>query len=178
MNSLCPLAHPMAAGQSFRWRQTGEGEFTGVVGRRAVRHLRQHRAAPMVQPHRTQLQPPRCHTPASPQTAPRTAPRPPPASQVVLRQLPDDVQYRIIARGTGADPAGDASALADYFNLSHRLAELAPSWCSACARYAAVHPLLPGARMLRQDPVECLFQVGGRSGGWVGGCQGDVQGLL
>lgn len=27
---------PLHAGQSFRWRQTGEGEFTGVVGRRAV----------------------------------------------------------------------------------------------------------------------------------------------
>ncbi len=77
-----------------------------------------------------------------------------------MRQLPDDVQYRVVARGEGAEPAGDAAALADYFNLSHSLAALAPGWRSACARFAAVHPLLPGARMLRQDPVECLFQVG------------------
>lgn len=84
---------------------------------------------------------------------------------MVLRQLPDDVQYRVIARGTGADPAADAAVLSEYFNLNHRLAELAPGWCAACTRYAAVHPLLPGARMLRQDPVECLFQVGPRAGG-------------
>ena len=85
-------------------------------------------------------------------------------AQVVLRQLPNDVQYRVIARGEGADPAVDAAALADYFNLSHSLAALSPSWCSACDRFAAVHPLLPGARMLRQDPVECLFQVGSMRG--------------
>ncbi|KAI7841954.1 hypothetical protein COHA_004481 [Chlorella ohadii] len=108
------LEWTLPTGQSFRWRQTGEGEYTGLVGRRAV----------------------------------------------IVRQLPDDVQYRVVARGEGAEPAGDAAALADYFNLSHSLAALAPGWRSACARFAAVHPLLPGARMLRQDPVECLFQVG------------------
>lgn len=74
-----------------------------------------------------------------------------------LRQLEGDVQYRVIARGAGASPDGDAAALADYFNLSTSLAALVPGWAAACARYAAVTPHLPGARMLRQDPLECLF---------------------
>ena len=65
--------------------------------------------------------------------------------------------WRVVARGGGADPAGDAAALAEYFNLGTRLADLSPGWAAACSRYAAVAPLLPGARMLRQDPVECLF---------------------
>ena len=30
-------------------------------------------------------------------------------------------------------------------------------WASRDERYAAVRPYIPGARMLRQDPVECLF---------------------
>ena len=77
-----------------------------------------------------------------------------------LRQLPDDVQFNVIARGAGASPAGDHAALADYFNLRHSLAALAPGWAAACPRFAAVAPHLPGARLLRQDPVECLFQVG------------------
>jgi hypothetical protein len=77
-----------------------------------------------------------------------------------MRQLADDVQYRVLARGACANPAGDAAALADYFNLGTQLAELAPAWRAACPRYAHVAALLPGARMLRQDPVECLFQVG------------------
>lgn len=78
---------------------------------------------------------------------------------VRLRQLPDDVQYRVIARGEGASPAEDAAVLSDYFNLQHSLAALAPGWAAACPRFAAVAPHLPGARLLRQDPVECLFQV-------------------
>ncbi|KAI3435875.1 hypothetical protein D9Q98_001933 [Chlorella vulgaris] len=76
---------------------------------------------------------------------------------VRMRQLPGDVQYQVIARGSCVDAAGDDVALRDYFNLSTSLAELSPSWCAACPRYALVHRHLPGARMLRQDPVECLF---------------------
>ncbi|PSC71264.1 N-glycosylase DNA lyase [Micractinium conductrix] len=131
------LEWTLPTGQSFRWRQTGSEpiEFTGMVGQRAVR----------------------------------------------LRQLADDVQYLVIARGAitqaaslpasgagsaaatvehpaAAEAAADAAALRDYFNLGTSLAELAPGWCAACDRFAAVHPLLPGARMLRQDPVECLVQ--------------------
>lgn len=88
-------------------------------------------------------------------------------AQVRLRQLADDVQYRVVARGAAAPLEEDAAALHDYFNLSTPLAGLAPGWAAACARYAAVAPLLPGARMLRQDPVECLFQVrGGLGWGW------------
>lgn len=104
-------------------------------------------------------------------------------TQVRLRQLPDDVVYQVTARapldaaaaaGQGtpglatkaegeaeAEAEADAAALRDYFNLSTSLSQLAPGWCAACERYASVHALLPGARMLRQDPVECLFQVGG-----------------
>lgn len=40
------------------------------------------------------------------------------------------------------------------------LAELSRSWRQACQRFAAVHPSFPGARVLRQDPVECLFRQG------------------
>ncbi|KAL4458510.1 hypothetical protein ABPG75_013375 [Micractinium tetrahymenae] len=77
---------------------------------------------------------------------------------VRLRQLANDVQYQVIARAPQDLAAADAAALRDYFNLPTSLAQLAPGWCAACDRYAAVHALLPGARMLRQDPVECLFQ--------------------
>ena len=73
---------------------------------------------------------------------------------VTLRQLPGDVEYRVLARGPGADPAGDAAALRDYFNLSASLAPLVEGWCAADARYAHIAPHFRGARVLRQDPVE------------------------
>ncbi|WIA29588.1 hypothetical protein OEZ86_012079 [Tetradesmus obliquus] len=78
---------------------------------------------------------------------------------VQLRQLLDDVQWRVLARGPGASPEADAAALREYFNLDAAdLAVLYSEWCSRDARFAAVSPHLPGARMLRQDPVECLFE--------------------
>lgn len=76
---------------------------------------------------------------------------------VHMRQLESDVEYRVVARGAAAAPSADAEALADYFNLSHSLAGLAAGWAAADARFAAVHPYIPGARLLRQDPLECLF---------------------
>ena len=79
------------------------------------------------------------------------------ARVVRLRQLEDDVQYAVLARGTGADAAEDHAALADYFNLSTSLAALAARWAAADPLFASLHPNLPGARMLRQDPLECLL---------------------
>jgi 8-oxoguanine DNA-glycosylase Ogg len=79
------------------------------------------------------------------------------ARAVALRQLAGDVEYLVLARGAGAAASGDAAALADYFNLSTPLAPLAARWAAADARFAALAPHLPGARMLRQDPVECLL---------------------
>ena len=134
---LC-LDFTLPTGQSFRWRRTAPREFTGVVGRRVVQ----------------------------------------------LRQEDDDVAWRVVARGGGdadggataapsktgaaaaaaadsdaaAVAAQDAAALAAYLNLGVALAPLYEEWSSRDARFAAVAPRIPGARLLRQDPAECLFQ--------------------
>ncbi|KAI8474872.1 MAG: DNA glycosylase [Monoraphidium minutum] len=79
---------------------------------------------------------------------------------VQLRQLPRDIAWRVAARGAGVpdDAAADADALSEYFNLGVGLGDLYEEWAAADARFAKVAPHIPGARMLRQDPVECLFQ--------------------
>lgn len=76
---------------------------------------------------------------------------------VALRQLDGDVAYRVLARAPDAAPAGDAAAVGDYFNLDVSLAALAKKWRAADPNFARLADVLPGARMLRQDPVECLF---------------------
>jgi 3-methyladenine DNA glycosylase/8-oxoguanine DNA glycosylase len=56
--------------------------------------------------------------------------------------------------------AAAEAALRDYLNLGPdrpRLADLAQRWAESDARYRAVASGLPGARMLRQPPLECLF---------------------
>jgi 8-oxoguanine DNA glycosylase, N-terminal domain len=105
------LDNTLPTGQSFRWRPTSPGVYTGVVGQRVVQ----------------------------------------------LRQLPSDVEWRVLARGPSADADGDAAALRDYLNLETSLTALAEGWAAADARFAALAPHLPGCRMLRQDPVETLF---------------------
>ena len=76
---------------------------------------------------------------------------------VSMRQATDDVLYRVHCRPNGEDATHDAAALADYFNLSVSLASLSVGWAKADARFAKLEPHLPGCRMLRQDPAECLF---------------------
>lgn len=61
----------LPTGQSFRWRQTGPSQYTGVLGQRLVQ----------------------------------------------LKQDEQDVWYRVLARAAGTDPAQDAEAIRDYFNL-------------------------------------------------------------
>eukprot|EP00879_Flechtneria_rotunda_P007898 GHRR01008275.1.p1 GENE.GHRR01008275.1~~GHRR01008275.1.p1 ORF type:complete len:589 (+),score=236.26 GHRR01008275.1:58-1824(+) len=77
---------------------------------------------------------------------------------VEIRQLNDDVEYRVLARGPSAPRSGDPAAMRDYFNLDTSLSTLSLEWAQRDERFRCIAPHLPGARMLRQDPVECLFQ--------------------
>lgn len=77
---------------------------------------------------------------------------------VRIRQHEDGhVQYQVFARGPHSVSAGDQAAITDFFNLATSLQNLSQTWV-ADARFAAVRPYFPGARVLRQDPLECLFQ--------------------
>ena len=77
---------------------------------------------------------------------------------VSMRQAPDDVLYRVHCRPSGETAgAEDAAAIADYFNLGVSLETLSAEWAAADERFRRLEPHLPGCRMLRQDPAECLF---------------------
>jgi len=130
------LHHTLPVGQSFRWRKAGAHTYTGVVGRR-VFFLRQR--------------PPPAAAAAKPAAESAAAP----AGQVC---------WRLASRPPGgpaaAELAAAEAALLDYLNLGPgrpRLAELARGWAEGDARYRRVAAALPGARMLRQAPLECLF---------------------
>lgn len=47
--------------------------------------------------------------------------------------------------------------LRDYFQLSHSLEKLYAIWSNACPRMALICSHLPGVRVVRQDPWECLI---------------------
>ncbi|KAL3141464.1 hypothetical protein ABBQ32_005027 [Trebouxia sp. C0010 RCD-2024] len=78
--------------------------------------------------------------------------------QVKVQQLSDDVQYQVIARGKAAATSEDGTVLRDYFNLQACLKDLCQEWSDRDERFNKIHAYFPGARVLRQDPVECLFE--------------------
>ncbi|XP_069146847.1 N-glycosylase/DNA lyase OGG1 isoform X5 [Solanum lycopersicum] len=110
-----PLTFP--TGQTFRWKQTGPIQYTGVVGRS---HL------------------------------------------VSLKQLDNgDVGYYFHCTTSDSDSesAADARiALLDFLNVGISLTEVWESFKASDKRFAELAIHLEGARVLRQDPIECLIQ--------------------
>ena len=53
-------------------------------------------------------------------------------------------------------PPAITNALRAYFQLEHSLTDLYMQWAAGCARMGQVLPRLPGVRVVRQDPFECL----------------------
>jgi 3-methyladenine DNA glycosylase/8-oxoguanine DNA glycosylase len=126
-----------------RWRKTGPHTYTGVVGRR-VFQLRQQPS-------------PAAKTAAA---AAKTASAAP-AGQVCWRLASRPPNSSSSSSNNSNSSLTEAeAALLDYLNLGPdrpKLAELARGWAATDARYRAVAAALPGARMLRQAPLECLF---------------------
>jgi N-glycosylase/DNA lyase len=84
---------------------------------------------------------------------------------LALRETETDCLYRCLATTEAleeespaereADAIGDE--LREYFQLSTPLTPLYEKWSAADGRMTTVAQALPGMRVLRQDPNECLF---------------------
>ena len=98
--------------------------------------------------------------------------------QVRLAQRPGaPAAYRILARcpRESTPPAGDAPALAAYFNASASMAALARAWAHpADPHFTAAAALAVGARVLDQDPLETLLAFICSSNNSIGRIQGMV----
>ncbi|KAA8538425.1 hypothetical protein F0562_028029 [Nyssa sinensis] len=103
-----PFTFP--TGQTFRWKQTGHLQYTGVIGS----HL------------------------------------------VSLRQL-DNGEVVYCFHYTTCE-ANARSALLDFLNVSISLSDLWAAFSASDSWFAELAPHLGGARVLRQDPLECLVQ--------------------
>ncbi|CAM9909740.1 unnamed protein product [Lampetra fluviatilis] len=57
----------------------------------------------------------------------------------------------------GGDEEGSGAALRDYLQLGVALEQLYEEWSRVDPHFARVAGHFPGVRVLRQDPVECLF---------------------
>lgn len=72
---------------------------------------------------------------------------------ISIKETPSTTLYRILH-----GPEADISEfLGDYFQLSTPLEPLYVSWSKSDERLARIANVIPGVRLIRQNPVECLF---------------------
>ena len=83
---------------------------------------------------------------------------------LALRETDTDTFFRCLnAESAAAAEAGVSDEvlvhdeLRSYFQLATRLSPLYDTWSAADERMATCARAMPGMRVLRQDPVECLF---------------------
>lgn len=80
---------------------------------------------------------------------------------LVLRQAeqepPDGADDPVWWRVAAGAEAGAADVVHDYFRLGHDQTEIVARFCDADPRYNTAFPIYRGCRVIRQDPVECLF---------------------
>ena len=70
-----------------------------------------------------------------------------------IKETPKTTMFRVIH----GRPDGAEESLRDYFQLGTPLSPLYKIWGLNDARLARIAARIPGLRILRQDPVECLF---------------------
>jgi hypothetical protein len=77
-----------------------------------------------------------------------------------LRENGDDIYYCTFSKSNDSPDVEAATVrekLRDYLRLDISLEELYEKWCSSDKRFQDSSVQFAGIRLLRQDPVECLF---------------------
>lgn len=72
---------------------------------------------------------------------------------ISIREMPSTTLFRVLH----GPENGAKEDLMRYFRLETPLAPLYKEWSTADARLAKIAKAIPGVRILRQDPLECMF---------------------
>ncbi|XP_038264647.1 N-glycosylase/DNA lyase [Dermochelys coriacea] len=131
----------LRCGQAFRWRESSAGHWTGVLAGR-VWTLRQTEERLWYMVHQEEEEEEGSRTEATGQGQ-------------ELQPRGRDPGSRQPGAGLGGCDA--QQILRDYFQLDVGLAGLYQAWGAVDPHFRKVAANFPGVRVLRQDPVECLF---------------------
>ncbi|XP_033982247.1 N-glycosylase/DNA lyase-like [Trematomus bernacchii] len=139
----------LACGQSFRWRETAEGHWTGVIGGR-VWTLTQ--TDDTLWYHIYQSLDRQGETSVSLQLENKSDNR---FKEAVKKEEEEPVAVTPVHQ----DTKDDEEMLRDYFQLNVKLGDLYKEWGAADHHFKHIAVIFTGIRMLRQDPTECLFSL-------------------
>ncbi|XP_061591882.1 N-glycosylase/DNA lyase [Cololabis saira] len=171
-SELC-LDLTLACGQSFRWRETAEGHWTGVMGGR-VWTLTQIDDTLWYHVYTTQgTQKDGSDKEKRAGVSFHQEKRATKRSKDAPRKVEDKPQ------GADAEQRSEVEAemLRDYFQLHVNLGCLYQEWGAADSHFKQIADIFSGVRMLRQDPTECLFSFICTSNNHISRIQGMVERL-
>ena len=94
-----------------------------------------------------------------------------------LKETESDCEYRCLSGGGEEQDGSLRDELRDFFQLDTPLGPLHETWTAADQRMATVAHVLPGMRVLQQEPVECLFSFICSSNNNIGRIGGMLQAL-
>nr|XP_057907589.1 N-glycosylase/DNA lyase [Doryrhamphus excisus] len=151
----------LACGQSFRWRETSEGHWTGVFGGR-VWTLTQ--TEDTLWYHVYDKNGGVSH---SEENKPQMK-----LGGIVKKEEKESVSVTI-----QNDDEEEEAMLRDYFQLNVNLEDLYRKWGAADPHFKKIADIFTGVRMIRQDPTECLFSFICTSNNHISRIQGMVERL-
>ncbi|XP_034393844.1 N-glycosylase/DNA lyase isoform X2 [Cyclopterus lumpus] len=145
----------LAGGQSFRWRETAEGHWTGVMGGR-VWTLTQTDDTLWYHVYKSSA------GQGEVRDGERERKRRAGASLQVENKLGKEEPVAVTpVQDTEEEKEmmeeEEEEMLRDYFQLKVKLGHLYKEWGAADPHFQSIADIFTGVRMLRQDPTECLF---------------------
>ncbi|KAM4610893.1 N-glycosylase/DNA lyase [Polymixia lowei] len=161
----------LGCGQTFRWRETGDGHWTGVMGGRVWTltqtddtlwyHVYNKQDSQKEADGRKRKA---C---ASLQGHDKSEKR----FKGTLKEEDEPVVVSV------EQDTKEEEMLRDYFQLNVKLGELYREWGAADPHFKQIANIFTGVRMLRQDPTECLFSFICTSNNHISRIQGMVERL-
>ncbi|XP_010740384.3 N-glycosylase/DNA lyase [Larimichthys crocea] len=164
----------LACGQSFRWRETAEGHWTGVMAGR-VWTLTQTDDTVWYHVYKDKgMQGEGCDSKRGAGVSLQMGNKSDKSFKAALKK---EEQEEPVAVTSVHDTEEEEDMLRDYFQLNVKLGDLYEEWGAADPHFKCIADVFTGVRMLRQDPTECLFSFICTSNNHISRIQGMVERL-
>ncbi|KAK7884881.1 hypothetical protein WMY93_028004 [Mugilogobius chulae] len=146
----------LACGQSFRWRETAEGHWTGVMRGRVwtLTQIDNRLWYYVYENHRDFTH-----------------------RKWTKKDCEPETKHKVHVKAEAHACSDGEKLLNDYFQLNINLEELYKDWGERDAHFKKLAETFSGVRMLRQDPIECLFTFICTSNNHISRIQGMVERL-
>ncbi|XP_076597317.1 N-glycosylase/DNA lyase [Chaetodon auriga] len=163
----------LACGQSFRWRETAEGHWTGVMGGRVWTLAQTHDTLWYHVYKNQDRQGEGRDRKKRPGVSLHMENKPQKRFKGALKKEEEE----LVAVTVGQDTDEEEEMLRDYLQLNVKLGDLYKEWGAADPHFRHIADIFTGVRMLRQDPTECLFSFICTSNNHISRIQGMVERL-